>query len=203
MKPVVYTVPAAKDLKRHASMAARISKVVTDYAADGIAHANNVTRLVGAPAKRLRVGLPGDFRRIGNDPDDHPDWPTCRHIRVMEANMPVHVYQTPDGAEHVSLPRAEYQDLIDARDHAVAMRKIAAGAHVLAEAELDAFLAAPSPLAFWRNRAGLTQAALAQQAGITQPFLAQIESGAREGTVTTLKRIAKALSLRIEDLIAD
>ena len=117
--------------------------------------------------------------------------------------MPVHAYLTPDGTEHVSLPRAEYQDLIDARDHAIAMRNIAAGAPVLAEAELEAFLAAASPLAFWRNRAGLTQAALAQKAGITQPFLAQIESGARDGTVTVLKRIAQALGLRIEDLIAD
>ena len=59
MKSVVYTVPAAKDLKRHANMAARIRKAVTDYAADGIAHANNVTQLAGSPAKRLRVG---DFR---------------------------------------------------------------------------------------------------------------------------------------------
>jgi transcriptional regulator with XRE-family HTH domain len=58
-------------------------------------------------------------------------------------------------------------------------------------------------LAFWRNRAALTQAALAQKAGITQPFLAQIETGAREGTVTVLKRIAEALGIRIEDLIAD
>lgn len=61
MKSVVYAVPAAKDLQRHADMAARIRKAVTDYAADGIAHANNVTRSVGSPAKRLRVG---DFRVI-------------------------------------------------------------------------------------------------------------------------------------------
>ncbi len=121
----------------------------------------------------------------------------------MEAIMPAHAYKTPDGTDHVSLPRAEYQDLIDARDHAIAMRDIAAGAPVLSEAELDAFLAAATPLAFWRKRAALTQAALAKKAGITQPFLAQIESGAREGTVTILHRIAQALGIRIEDLIAD
>ena len=117
--------------------------------------------------------------------------------------MPAHAYTKPDGAEHVSLPLAEYQDLIDARDHAITMRNIAAGAPVLTEAELDAFLAAASPQAFWRTRAALTQAALARKAGITQPFLAQIETGAREGTVTVLKRIAQALDIRIEDLIAD
>jgi len=117
--------------------------------------------------------------------------------------MVVQTYTTPDGVERVSLPRPDYQDLVDARDHAVAMRDVAAGAPVLAEAELDAFLAAPSPLAFWRKRAGMTQTALAQKAGITQAFLAQIEAGSRDGTVAVLKRIAQTLGLRIEDLIAE
>jgi mRNA interferase RelE/StbE len=61
MKSVVYTVSAAKDLKRHGDMAARVRKAIGEYATDGIAHANNVTQLVGSIAKRLRVG---DFRVI-------------------------------------------------------------------------------------------------------------------------------------------
>jgi len=61
MKSVVYTVSAAKDLKRHGDMAARVRKAIGEYATDGIAHANNVTQLVGSSAKRLRVG---DFRVI-------------------------------------------------------------------------------------------------------------------------------------------
>jgi DNA-binding XRE family transcriptional regulator len=117
--------------------------------------------------------------------------------------MDVQIYTTPDGMERVSLPRSEYQDLIDARDHAIAMRDVAAGAPVLTENELDGFLAASSPLAFWRKRAGMTQTALAQKAGITQAFLAQIETGSRDGTVAVLKRISKALGVRIEDLIPD
>ncbi len=117
--------------------------------------------------------------------------------------MDVQTYTTPDGAERVSLPRSEYQNLVDARDHAIAMRNVAAGAPVLTEAELDAFLAAASPLAFWRKRAGMTQTALARKVGITQAFLAQIEAGSRDGTVAVLKRISEALGLRIEDLIAD
>ncbi len=117
--------------------------------------------------------------------------------------MDVHSYTTPDGAERVSMPRSDYQNLIDARDHAIAMREIAAGAPLLTETELNAYLASPSPLAFWRKRAGLTQSALAQKAGITQAFLAQIEAGDRDGTVGVLKRISQALGLRIDDLIAD
>ncbi len=95
--------------------------------------------------------------------------------------MDVQTTETPDGVERVSLPRSDYQDLVDARDHAVAMRDVAAGAPVLTEAELDAFLAAASPWAFWRKRAGMTQTALAQKAGITQAFLARSRRAAGTG----------------------
>lgn len=61
MKAVRYTVDAARDLKRHGNMAARTRKAVSEYAAEGGAHANNVTRLVGSTASRLRVG---DYRVI-------------------------------------------------------------------------------------------------------------------------------------------
>ena len=115
--------------------------------------------------------------------------------------MDVQTYTAPDGAERVSMPRSEYQDLIDARDHAIAMRDVAAGSPVLTEAELDTYLAAPSPLAFWRKRARLTQAALAQKVGVSQAFLAQIEAGDRDGTVGVLKRISDALGVKIEDVI--
>ena len=52
---------AAKDLRKHAAVAARVRKAVSDYAADPKAHANNVTQMVGSTAKRMRVG---DFRVI-------------------------------------------------------------------------------------------------------------------------------------------
>lgn len=56
MKAVIWTADAAKDLKRHGNMTARIRKAVTDYAADPAAHANNVTQMVGSAASRMRVG---------------------------------------------------------------------------------------------------------------------------------------------------
>ena len=71
----------------------------------------------------------------------------------------------------ITLTRAEYEDLIDARDHALAMRDIASGAvETLSGAELDAYLAGPTPLAFWRRHRGMTQAALAAWIGIAQPL---------------------------------
>ena len=100
----------------------------------------------------------------------------------------------------VTITRAAYEDLIDARDHGRAMREIATGA-VETLTEVDAYLAAPSNLAFWRRRRGMTQAALAAQVGITQPSLAQAESRRRGLSVMTYAKLAKALRVRIEDLL--
>lgn len=61
MKSVSYSKAAAKSLRRHMSESARIQKAIDEYAAGAGAHANNVTRLVGSEASRLRVG---DFRVI-------------------------------------------------------------------------------------------------------------------------------------------
>jgi len=61
MKTVRFTVSAAQDLKRHGNMAGRARRVIEVFAADGVTHANNVTQLVGSPAKRMRVG---NFRMI-------------------------------------------------------------------------------------------------------------------------------------------
>ena len=104
----------------------------------------------------------------------------------------------------VTIPREEYEDLVDARDHAFAMRDVAAGAmETLTEAEMDAYLSAPSALAFWRRRRGLTQAALAKELGVSQPYLAQIETGQRTGEVRLYARMAKVLRVRMEDIVPE
>jgi transcriptional regulator with XRE-family HTH domain len=107
-------------------------------------------------------------------------------------------------SDTITLSRAEYQDLIDVRDAALAMRDVASGVMpVLSEAEVDAYLAAPTPLAFWRKQRGLTQAALAAQLGVSQPYLAQIERGHRGGDVVLYSKMAAALKVRIEDLVPE
>jgi DNA-binding XRE family transcriptional regulator len=89
----------------------------------------------------------------------------------------------------------------DARDHAMALRDIAAGEGVLSADEMAAYLEAATPLAFWRKRAGKTQAELAKQVGVSQPFLAQLEAGRRTGTVAVLARLARTSGVRIDDLV--
>jgi transcriptional regulator with XRE-family HTH domain len=46
----------------------------------------------------------------------------------------------------------------------------------------------------------LTVKALAAAAGVTPAYLSQIETGAREGTIETLKKLSAALRVTIDDI---
>lgn len=118
--------------------------------------------------------------------------------------MTIQTVVAPTGERLVSMTEEEYRDLIDARDAAIAMRHVASGLMpTVAEADVDAYLAAPTALAFWRKHRGLTQVELSQHVGISQPYLAQLERGQREAGVAIYVRLAKRLQVRIEDLWVD
>ena len=102
--------------------------------------------------------------------------------------MTIQTSISPDGQRPVTMSVEDYQDLIDARDAEAAMRAIAAGTlQTLSGADVDAYLAAATPLAFWRRHRGLTQADLAQAAGVSQPYLAQLENAQRDGSVSVYR----------------
>lgn len=118
--------------------------------------------------------------------------------------MNVQMIVTPSGEELVILSRADYDELMDGRLHAEALAAIAAGrTDKLTEAQLDAYLAAPTPLAFWRAHRGMTQRALADALGISQAYLSQIESGKRTGDIKLYAKIGRALSVQLEDLVEE
>ena len=106
------------------------------------------------------------------------------------------------------LSRAEFDRLVaqreDADDIKAADRIMARvrgdAEDVLTSAEMTELLDAPSPLAFWRKKRGLTQAAVARAAGIAQGFLSEILSGKKSGDVKTLRKIATALTVTLDDL---
>ncbi len=114
---------------------------------------------------------------------------------------------TPGGETLIVLPLADYEALVDAADIASAKAAIAAVARgeiePLTAEEVAAAIEAPTPLAFWRKKRGLTQAALAAKTGISQNYLSGLEGGARKGDPSHFKRLAAALRVRMEDLIAD
>jgi DNA-binding XRE family transcriptional regulator len=63
-------------------------------------------------------------------------------------------------------------------------------------------LAGESPVKLWREHRGLTQQELANGAGISKPYLSQIENGKRQGTLETLSALARVLQVPL-DLLTD
>jgi DNA-binding XRE family transcriptional regulator len=114
---------------------------------------------------------------------------------------------TPSGEELVLLTRADFEsmlDIIDAAAHDATMAAVARGEQdLLTTEEIVAALAAPTPLAFWRAKRGLTQKQLSQAVGVSQSYVADLEAGRRKGDAALVKRLAQALRIRMEDLVAD
>lgn len=104
----------------------------------------------------------------------------------------------------VTMTADEYHDLIDARDAEAALRAVAAGTlQTLTGDDVDAYLAAATPLAFWRKYRGFKQTELAGIVGVSQPYLAQMESGQREGSVSVYKRLARHLRVSVDELLPE
>ena len=57
------------------------------------------------------------------------------------------------------------------------------------------------PLEAWREFRSITQRQLSSRSGVGRDLIAQIETGKKQGGVTTLKRLAQALGIPIEALI--
>jgi DNA-binding XRE family transcriptional regulator len=93
------------------------------------------------------------------------------------------------------------EDAADAEAARRALDRLKKGEHSLTSSEMDDLLAAKTPLAFYRKRAGLTQATLAERAGIAQGFLSEIEAGRKSGDVQTLRKIADLLKISLDDLV--
>ena len=73
----------------------------------------------------------------------------------------------------------------------------------LPEAVWDRLEARESPVRVLREFRSMTQKELAEAAGISQSYLSEIERGAREGTLSTIKAIAKALAVPLTVLTED
>ena len=118
--------------------------------------------------------------------------------------MTIQTTITPKGERLVTMTADEYQDLIDARDAEAALRAVAAGTlQTLSGDDVDAYLAAATPLAFWRRHRGFTQAEMARHVGVSQPYLTQLENGQREGSVSVYRRLARRLGLSVDELLPD
>lgn len=66
---------------------------------------------------------------------------------------------------------------------------------------VDALLDGENAIKTFREYRGLTQAELAEKAGLSVVMIKKLESGATCGSIKTIKAIASALNLTVDDLI--
>jgi DNA-binding XRE family transcriptional regulator len=123
--------------------------------------------------------------------------------------MSVQVIERDGKPEWAVIPYNEYERLVeeaeilqDLRAYDEAKRAIAEGEELVPSEVTYAILDRANPIRVWREHRGLTQKQLAQAAGISTPYLSQIESGKRRGSAEVLAGIAKALGLSLDEIVA-
>ena len=80
--------------------------------------------------------------------------------------------------------------------------RLAAGVEEMVPADVvNALLDGGNPIRVWREHRGLSAKDLAKKAELAPAYLSQIESGKGEGTIATLRSIATALDVTVDDLI--
>jgi DNA-binding XRE family transcriptional regulator len=97
------------------------------------------------------------------------------------------------------LADAEMQE--DVRPYDEAKQGLAAGEELVPSAVTYAILDGANPVRAWREARGLTRAQLAEAAGISIPYLSQIESGKRKGGAEVLVALARALRVSLNDIL--
>ena len=110
-------------------------------------------------------------------------------------------FKAPDGTEMVVLPAADFERLRAVAEEAIDLvhaqeivARIEAGEGTMPGEVLNMILdEALSPLAAWRRYRGLSQAALARKAGLSQVWVSRIENGGGYGSRRTRAKLAAAL----------
>jgi DNA-binding XRE family transcriptional regulator len=78
--------------------------------------------------------------------------------------------------------------------------KEVARANYLTADEAARLLEGENPIKLWREKRGLSQRALAEDARIAASYLAEIESGRKPGSDNAVRKLASALRVAIDDL---
>ena len=122
--------------------------------------------------------------------------------------MSVQVIEKNGQIEWAVIPYIEYQKLCEAaemlediRAYDEAKANMQAGEELIPSQVVYALLDGENPIRVWREYRKLTQQQLAAKAGISKPYLSQLESSKRRGSTVVLQRIAQALAVGLEELV--
>lgn len=108
----------------------------------------------------------------------------------------------------VTLFRTDFEALLEAVEDAEdiassreVMARIAAGKEeALPACMVERLITRENPVRVWREHRGLTAKALAAKAGVSAPYLCEIEAGKKPGSLDAMAKIARALNIALDDL---
>jgi len=192
---VIITAYAEKQLRKMARKdVERLLNAVEKYEETG---QGDVKKSQGREGGRLRVGTMRALFTIEND------------VIVFKAGYRKDIYERwepmitinhevlKDG--RVAMSSDDFEDLMDALMFDEA--KSNAGEYYPADFAKKLLLSDENRIRLFREYRGLTQKQLADSVGISQNAISDIEKGKKEGSTKTLKGIALALDISLDDLI--
>ncbi len=124
--------------------------------------------------------------------------------------MTVQVIKQGGKPEWAVVPYQQYLELLekaemlqDVQDYDSAKMALEEGKEeLLPESFVNELLeGGANPVKVWREYRGLTQKKLADAAGISVPYLSQLEAGKRRGSLEVYSAIATALSVALDDIV--
>ena len=124
--------------------------------------------------------------------------------------MNVQVIKQGDQPEWAVVPYETYLQLVekaemlqDVQDYDSAKMALERGDEELIPSEIVyAILEGENPIKVWREHRGMSQQILAEMAGISIPYLSQLETNKRKGSLEVLSAISKTLKVSLDDLVS-
>ncbi len=123
--------------------------------------------------------------------------------------MTVQIIKQGDKPEWAVVPYETYLELVekaemlqDVQDYDSAKAALERGDDELVPSEVVyAILDGENPIKVWREYRRMSQQEVAETAGISIPYLSQLETNKRKGSLNILSAIAKALNVSLEVII--
>jgi DNA-binding XRE family transcriptional regulator len=123
--------------------------------------------------------------------------------------MSVQIINQGDKPEWAVVPYEDYLQLVensellqDIQDYDSAKAALERGDGELIPSEVVyAILNGENPIRVWREHRQMSQRETAEQAGISVPYLSQLETNRRKGSLDVLSAIAKVLQASLENIV--
>jgi DNA-binding XRE family transcriptional regulator len=123
--------------------------------------------------------------------------------------MTVQIIKQGDKPEWAVIPYDAYMQLVekaemaqDVQDYDSAKATLEHGDDELVPSEvIYAILDGGNPIKIWREYRGISQREMAENTGISVPYLSQLETNKRKGSLVVLSAIAKTLRVSLDHIV--